>query len=1132
MGKPRQTQVDDLSNPAGVSNRVVAELFYDTHGWVVASHNHYVTTGVPGTTLVTVPDASVDDRSTTTFDGTGRAVQSVSYQGLTAKATLSTVYGGDRVTTLPPTGGVAKTTVVDAKGRTTEVREYSAAPSVAGNVVTGGTYRASTYEYNSVDQLTRNADAAGNDWEYQYDFLGRQTGLTDPDAGQTTRAYDLLGQLTSVTDGRGQVLSYDYDVIGRRTAEYSGVGVGRTALATWTFDTAVNGAGKLASTKRITANGDYQVGVSQYNSQGLPTNNVVSVPASETGLNGFHTTTFSYTTTGQLSGAALPSKGGLPGEAMTYAINRYGLPSETRSNVWDYVSGTSRNAAGEAVQYQLSSLGNAGTLDFERDARTHAVTKTVLSVQAATPLVDELQYTFDPAGNLTKIVNARPGGNRTQCFGYDTLNRLNNAWTATDGCTGAPSTTPGSTNVGGPTPYWTSWTHNTIGLRTGETKHGIGQADTTTSYTYPASGPTAVRPHSLTSTATTGPGGSTGNTYAYDNSGNTTTRDINGAVHTLTWNQNNRLAKVQSPTGDTTYVHDADGNQLIRREPGKVILYLPGQEWARDTTTGTITGTRYYSHNGTVVARRVGSGNPEYLQSDDHGTAQVSVSAVGFAVTRREFDPYGNPLGTGVGTWADNHGFLDKPTNPATSLTDVGARQYDAATGRFISVDPLLGLDDPRTWTGYVYAAANPTTFFDPSGLYQECGPECFYEGPGWDTDPVKYQKINDERRDRANGSKRKYPNGTVVIKSNHGNYINDRKIPSGGPDLFELGQQFDDRSVAFGKKYEASAYLYWDGTWTERDVNELLVEICGMQEEWCTSGFLIDALAPRRAELPAGGNDRGWSVKPGSGGKHKTKFDLDDYTSDQLTQAPASCNSFIAGTLVLLADGSTKPIEEVRVGDVVANSAPGGGVEAHPVTDLHITDKDTTYVTLTVAHGGGVGRVVVTDHHLFFDTERRVWTRADELALGTRLRTPDGTAVVADARVHTMTTRTYDLTVETVHTYYVLAGPAAVLVHNCRTITMEEALDLAAEHVGDNPRIVRSGSGAVQFMKTFSDDKGRTITRIARFDVNPNSDHVQETGPHLNLQIQINGKAPKNGYKDPHYPISKSSIREGDWWD
>ncbi|MCP2270239.1 RHS repeat-associated core domain-containing protein [Actinokineospora diospyrosa] len=734
-GQLRQTQSDDVSDPTGVTKRVVSETFYDSHGWVTGSHNRYVTTGVPATTLITVPDASVDDRTVTGHDASGREVLSTSYQGLTAKATTTTVHGGDRVTTFGPTGGATRMSVTDALGRETEVRDYLTQPTVTGNVVSGGTSSTSTNRYNTQGQVDRRTDAAGNNWDYEYDFLGRKTGTTDPDTGHWTQVLDLAGQTTSTTDGRGQSLSYDYDVLGRRTAEYSGIGAGRTKIASWTYDTATGGVGKLQSSTRYTSTGNYLVGVSGYNSQGLPTNNVVQIPASDTGLNGLYTTTFSYTSTGQRSGVTPPTKGGLPGEALTFTVDRYGNQSQTYSNVWDYVSGSTYNAAGEATQYQLSSGNNAGTLSFERDARTHLLTGTNLSVQAATPLVDDLRYTYDPAGNVTKIVNARPANTRTQCFGYDALRRLTQAWTATDACAAPVS----SSTVGGPDPYWTSWTFDPTGLRTGQVKHGIGQADTTTSYTYPAAGGT--RPHTLTSTATTGPGGSSSTSYGYDGSGNTTTRTV-GATHTLTWNENNKLAKVQSPAGDTTYVYDADGNKLVRREPGKTILYLPGQEFARDNATGTVVGTRYYTHNGTVVASRVGAASPVYLHADHHGTAQVSVAAVGFAVTRREFDPYGNPIGTVQGgPWQDNHGFLDMPTNTSTSLVDIGARGYDATTGRFISVDPVFDGADPQSWAAYSYANNAPTTSSDPTGLTRvDPGEEGIplQSGP---TEPVRFSQ-------------------------------------------------------------------------------------------------------------------------------------------------------------------------------------------------------------------------------------------------------------------------------------------------------------------------------------------------------------------------------------------------------
>jgi hypothetical protein len=96
----------------------------------------------------------------------------------------------------------------------------------------------------------------------------------------------------------------------------------------------------------------------------------------------------------------------------------------------------------------------------------------------------------------------------------------------------------------------------------------------------------------------------------------------------------------------------------------------------------------------------------------------------------------------------------------------------------------------------------------------------------------------------------------------------------------------------------------------------------------------------------------------------------------------------------------------------------------------------------------------------------------------------------------------------------------------------MDEALDRAAAHVGDNPTSVRSGSGGVQFMSESVDEAGNTVRNIARFDVNPNSAHVQKLGPHLNLETQINGRTVVSGpLKDPHTPIDPTTVRPGDYY-
>lgn len=111
------------------------------------------------------------------------------------------------------------------------------------------------------------------------------------------------------------------------------------------------------------------------------------------------------------------------------------------------------------------------------------------------------------------------------------------------------------------------------------------------------------------------------------------------------------------------------------------------------------------------------------------------------------------------------------------------------------------------------------------------------------------------------------------------------------------------------------------------------------------------------------------------------------------------------------------------------------------------------------------------------------------------------------------------------------LAGATPVLVHNC-SISMDEAVSRAVAHVGDHATVVRSGSGGVQFMSVSTDASGNQVRKIARFDVNPESGHVQKLGPHLNLETQVNGKTVTSGpLKDPHTAIDPSTIRSGDYW-
>ncbi|WP_413470895.1 RHS repeat-associated core domain-containing protein [Streptomyces sp. WA1-19] len=127
-------------------------------------------------------------------------------------------------------------------------------------------------------------------------------------------------------------------------------------------------------------------------------------------------------------------------------------------------------------------------------------------------------------------------------------------------------------------------------------------------------------------------------------------------------------------------------------------------------------------HDGETVAVRNASGF-SFLFGDHQATALTAVAfGVGQTVTRRKQLPFGGSRSsTGSADWPGDRGFLGGTSDP-TGYTHLGAREYDPATGRFLSVDPLFLAGDPTQHNGYQYGNNNPTTFADPTGeAYEEC---------------------------------------------------------------------------------------------------------------------------------------------------------------------------------------------------------------------------------------------------------------------------------------------------------------------------------------------------------------------------------------------------------------------------
>ncbi|TDC42380.1 polymorphic toxin-type HINT domain-containing protein [Micromonospora sp. KC213] len=170
---------------------------------------------------------------------------------------------------------------------------------------------------------------------------------------------------------------------------------------------------------------------------------------------------------------------------------------------------------------------------------------------------------------------------------------------------------------------------------------------------------------------------------------------------------------------------------------------------------------------------------------------------------------------------------------------------------------------------------------------------------------------------------------------------------------------------------------------------------------------------------------------------RNKKKKDRDDECDVR-----ARSNSFLSGTPVLLADGTSRPIEKVAVGDLVRATDPITGVTvAKPVTATIVGDGDKKLVDITV----GASTITATHNHPFWVPELSQWVDAERLTPAQWLRTGAGTHVqITAVRHHDLRTRVHNLTVADLHTFYVVAGTASILVHNsdCEEIIWKNAYD------------------------------------------------------------------------------------------
>lgn len=1031
--RPRQVQLPSATG----TGRVISETKYDTRGLATETAEQYIDTTAPSGTLATLITAAPAGTETV-FDGAGRPIVQVNLVRGKEHSRTTTVYDGNATTVLPPDGAAAIREEYDAHGRLTEKREYN------GNTVTTD-YSALTYSYDHASRLRTVQDDDGNTWSYGYDLLGRQTSASDPDAGSSTTEYDDLDQVVAATDARKKTIGYTYDTLGRQTARVDGrvpvVGGVSTPddakiLARWSYDTIAKG--QLTSSIRYVGGktGDvYAITNAGYDELNRVTKEQYTISAKEGALagSGYYTITNAYNLDGTLKARKLPAMGGLAAETLSFGYTSSRLP-DTLQGLTGVVQHTDYLPAGEQIRTTLgvSSSADWTEINYAYEDGTQRLARQIVKSETRTGTDADIYYSYDKAGNPIEIDDRATSPGDKQCFEYDGHRRLKTAWTATTDCGVAPTTS----TVGGRAPYWQSFTYDSAGNRKTATDHLAEGGPSTTNYTYGDAD--QARPHALTETVTSLASGTrTTNSYTYWENGSTRTRNLNGTTQTLELDVEGALQKVTEANGTTTtFLNDGDGNRLIRRDDTGTTLYLGETELRLDKTSGQVTATRYYNHGGRAVAMRTPS-DLTWLSTDQNQTASLQIDAATQGITRRQTKPFGEDrAGTTPTAWRGEKGFVGGTEDP-TGLTHIGAREYDTTTGRFASVDPVADLKDPQQVNGYAYSNNNPVSLSDPSG-------EFFIPIIGIVIAVViAVQIVNDVIGSSsggsgggsgANNSGGMSSSGTansngqggldgVTCYNFHGDYTfsvpchsNEPKNPraKGGwkEKLAGVGQWIADSVEAVSY---ASPVCWFEDCTGAADAYEEFVESKGVDTD-------SELYADTQTALDI------YSFF-GVGGAVKT------LGTKLLKKVAKKCHCFLAGTDVLMADGTKKDIEDVELGDKVMAADPESGEQGpREVTSLIVTDKDKYYNELSIATDEGIEQLTATYEHPFWSPSALDWVRAADLRPGSTLQTEEGETVLVTAnRPHVKKSQTtYNLTVDGWHTYYVLAGQTPVLVHNC----------------------------------------------------------------------------------------------------
>ena len=199
------------------------------------------------------------------------------------------------------------------------------------------------------------------------------------------------------------------------------------------------------------------------------------------------------------------------------------------------------------------------------------------------------------------------------------------------------------------------------------------------------------------------------NEYTYDSNGNLT-KDLNKVISNISYNCLNLPSAVTFSDGSTiVYTYAGDGAKL------KTVHKIGGT-----TTTTDYCGNVVYENGvqklllteeGYVT---LSDGKYHYYLKDHQGNNRVVINQSGTVEEANHYYPFGGVFASTGNTQPYKYNGKELDAKKGLNWYDYGVRMYDAALGRFATVDPSA--ENYFNTSLYAYCGNNPISRIDPTG--------------------------------------------------------------------------------------------------------------------------------------------------------------------------------------------------------------------------------------------------------------------------------------------------------------------------------------------------------------------------------------------------------------------------------